>query len=416
MPGRAALPTLERITALCHLLGDPHRVAPVIHITGTNGKGSTARMVSELLAAQGLSVGTYTSPNLSRVNERLTRNGVPIDDAELAEVLDQLRRFQPLLEKSATRFELLTAAAFLWFADSPVDVAVLEVGLGGRWDATNVVEPDVAVVTNVSYDHVEILGPHLEDIAAEKAGIVKPGCRLVLGETMPGPLGVLRSAAAAAGVAEVWERTREFGCEANQVAVGGRLLDLRTPGGWYPDVYLPLHGAHQGDNAAVAVAATEAFFAQALSPEVVARGLANVEMPGRLEVVGRAPLTVLDGAHNAAGMAALAASLSEEFTPGGTQVAVVGMLSGRDPSAMLEPLLSTGIRTIVACAPDSERALPAEGITQAARGLGLHAFTGDRIAEALLQARALAGDDGLLVVAGSLYVVAEARELLCGAG
>ncbi len=228
MPARAAAPTLERIVELCRFLGDPELACPVVHVTGTNGKGSTARILTELLMAQGLSVGTYSSPNLARVNERLARDGRPIPDAELVEVLGTLMRLEPLLSATPTRFELLTAAAFVWFADIAVDVAVVEVGLGGRWDATNVVEPVVAVVTNVSYDHVEILGPTLVDIAKEKAGIVKSGAVLVLGETDPELDAVFSDAADALHV-PVWRRGRDFGCDQARVAVGGRLLDLRTP-------------------------------------------------------------------------------------------------------------------------------------------------------------------------------------------
>ena len=229
MPGRAAIPTLERVRELCHLLGDPHESCPVIHVTGTNGKGSTARMVTELLAAQGLSVGAYTSPNLSRLNERFSRNSEPIDDDQLADVLGRLASLEGLLGQRPTRFELLTAAAFLWFADLAVDVAVVEVGLGGRWDATNIVDPSVAVVTNVSYDHVDVLGPTLEDIAGEKAGILKAGCTAILGETSPNLKAVFSRTAAAVGVEKACQRGEDFDCESNRVAVGGRLLDLRTP-------------------------------------------------------------------------------------------------------------------------------------------------------------------------------------------
>src|SRR5580658_10490676 len=178
MPTRLGAPTLDRIGELCRFLGDPEQACPVVHITGTNGKGSTARILTALLMANGLTVGTYTSPNLATVNERLARDGIPIDDDELAEVLGSLALIEPLLSARPTRFELLTAAAFRWFADIAVDVAVIEVGLGGRWDATNVVDPVVAVVTNVSYDHVEVLGPTLVDIATEKAGIMKAGCQV----------------------------------------------------------------------------------------------------------------------------------------------------------------------------------------------------------------------------------------------
>jgi dihydrofolate synthase/folylpolyglutamate synthase len=414
MPTRVGAPTLDRIRAWCRLLGDPELSCPVLHITGTNGKGSTAKILTELLMAEGLTVGTYTSPNLARVNERLARNGEPIDDDELAEVLASLVALEPLVAERTTRFELLTAAAFRWFADSPVDVAVVEVGLGGRWDATNVVDPDVAVITNVSYDHVEILGPTLVDIATEKSGIIKPGCRVVVGETDPELLEVFMTAAAENGAAETWVRGVEFDCEASRVAVGGRLLDLRTPGGLYPEVFLSLHGAYQGDNAACALAAAEAFFGVPLAPEVVEAALGSVRVPGRLEIVGRAPVVVLDGAHNVAGAQALAQALVEEFAPTDETVALIGMLQGRDPSAMLEALRPAGLRTVVACTAPSPRALPAASIAEAARALGFQAVAADTVVDGLTLARARLSSTGTLIVTGSLYVVADARAVLVG--
>jgi dihydrofolate synthase/folylpolyglutamate synthase len=414
MPARAAVPSLDRIRALCDLLGDPQRACPAVHITGTNGKGSTARILSEILAANGLSVGTYTSPNLSRVNERIARNGLPIDDGELAEVLESLAQLEPLLPEGATRFELLTAAAFRWFADVAVDVAVVEVGLGGRWDATNVVDADVCVVTNVSYDHTDVLGPTLHDIAREKAGIIKPGCRLILGVDQPELVADFSTVAESVGALQTWERGTEFDCESNVVAVGGRLLDLRTPGASYPDVFLALHGAHQGDNAAVALAAAEAFFDRSLAAEVVEQALGAVSVPGRLEVAGHDPLVVLDGAHNVAGARALASALIEEFPVGGPRVAVVGMLQGRDPAAIVEQLGRAGISTVVACAAPSPRAIEPAAIEAGSRAAGLSAVGARSVDDALRLARSLAADDGMVVVAGSLYVVAEARETLLG--
>ncbi len=414
MPTRLGAPTLERIRALCDVMGEPHKAYRVVHLTGTNGKGSTARILTELLGARGLSVGTYTSPDVTAVNERLQRGGIPIDDAELAEVLGALADLEPLVEGRLTRFELLTAAAFRWFADVAVDVAVVEVGLGGRWDATNVVEPDVAVITNVSDDHVEVLGPTLADIAAEKAGIVKPGCRLVLGETSPELVDVFRRAADGAGVAELWQRQVEFDCEANRVAVGGRLLTVRTPGARYEDLYLPLHGAHQGDNAALAVAAAEAFFGAPLVPEVVEAAFAAVRIPARLEVLGHGPLVVVDGAHNPAGMQALATALREDFRVEGAVVGVVGMLRGRDPRTLLGTLAGAGVKTVVVCTAPSPRALPAEQLAEAAAAVGLEVHTADGPAAAVRSGRRLVPDDGMLVVAGSLYVAAEARAVLSG--
>jgi dihydrofolate synthase/folylpolyglutamate synthase len=412
VPSRRALPTLERMRELALLLGDPQVGVPTIHVTGTNGKGSTVAMTTALLGASGLSVGTYTSPNLSKVNERLARNGIPIDDEAFTDVLWSLALLEPMLSDRPTRFELLTAAALRWFADEAVDAMVVEVGLGGTWDSTNVVNADVAVLTNVSYDHTEVLGPTLEGIARDKAGIVKPGTRVIVGMTEPGLVETVTSVARAAGSGEIWVRDQQFACTANRVAVGGRLVDLRTPQASYGELLVPLHGPHQGENAACALAAVEAFFGGPLSEQVVQDGFAAVQVPGRLEVMSRRPLTVVDGAHNVAGMEALGRSIGEEFSVDGTVVAVIGMLRGRDPSAMLAALRPAGVQTVVACAPASPRALPVEVVAEAARAEGLEVTTASSVAEAVTTAQGLVDEDGLLVVAGSLYVVTDAREVL----
>jgi dihydrofolate synthase / folylpolyglutamate synthase len=409
MPRRRALPSLDRMRALTALLGEPQSSIPSIHITGTNGKGSTTAMATMLLMAKGLSVGTYTSPNLHVVAERIARNGEAIGEEALSEVLTELAMLESLLDERPTRFELLTAAALSWFATEAVDAMVVEVGLGGTWDCTNVVQGDVAVLTNVSFDHTDVLGPTLEGIAADKAGIIEPGSRVVVGELAPGLLDIVTQRAEEVGAASVWVYGRDFGLEANQVAVGGRLVALWTPGGRYEDVLVPLHGAHQGKNAAVALAAVEAFFGDALAPEVVDEGLAAVRVPGRLEVVGRRPLLLVDGAHNAAGMAALGAALTEEFAVDGRTVAVVGMLTGRDPSAMLAPLVPAGVSAIVACEPESPRAMRAAAVAEAGRALGLAAYEEPDVRDALRVARGMVDADGLVVVAGSLYVVGTAR-------
>ena len=412
MPSRSALPSLDRIRALMPLLGDPEQAYPVLHITGTNGKGSTAAMTTALLAAQGLTVGTYTSPNLSRVNERIARNGEPIEDLAFVEVLESLARLEPMMEDPPTRFELLTAAALAWFADEAVDVAVVEVGLGGRWDCTNVVHADVAILTNISFDHTEVLGPTLEDIARDKSGIFKPGSRVVIGESDPTLVAQLRTAAHQVGASGVWARGVDFACTANRLAVGGRLIDVTTPGGAYGELLVPLHGAHQGDNASCALAAVESFFGAALHEDVVEEAFSGVRVPGRLEVIGRRPLVVVDGAHNVAGMMVLARSLVEEFTVDGETRAVVGMLSGRDPAAMLEALLSAGVRSVVACAPDSPRALGPDVVAAAAARLGMESSVASSPREAVTVAVGQAGPDDRVVVCGSLYVVADARQLL----
>ena len=412
MPTRQSLPRLDRMRALATLLGDPQSAYPVVHITGTNGKGSTAAIATALLGAQGLAVGTYTSPNLSRVNERISRNGEPIGDTEFVEVLESLARLEPLMEDPPTRFELLTAAALAWFADEAVEVAVIEVGLGGRWDCTNVVDGDVAVLTNISFDHTEVLGPTLEEIGRDKSGIFKQGSQVVIGETDPTLVDLLRRAAVDVGAAAIWARGQDFGCSANRTAVGGRLIDVYTPGASYGELLVPLHGAHQGDNASCALAAVEAFFGAPLGEEVVEEALAGVRVPGRLELVGRRPLVVVDGAHNVAGMIALARALVEEFTVAGEAHAVVGMLTGRDPSSMLEALMTAGVRTVVACAPDSPRAMPPEVVAEAAAALGMQVTTAGSPELAVQLAVGRAGPDDLVVVCGSLYVVAAARELL----
>jgi dihydrofolate synthase/folylpolyglutamate synthase len=409
MPRRRLVPTLDGMRTLSALLGDPQDSIPSVHITGTNGKGSTSAMVTMLFLAKGLTVGTYTSPNLHSVAERIARNGEAIDDAALSDVLGELALLESLLEDRPTRFELLTAAALSWFATEAVDAMVVEVGLGGTWDSTNVVDGDVAVLTNVSFDHTDVLGPTLEGIAEDKAGIIKPGSRVVLGELAPHLLDIVLTRADEAGAASVWVAGRDFGCASNQVAVGGRMVTLWTPGGRYEDVLVPLHGAYQGANAAVALAAAEAFFGDALAPDAVEEGFAAVRVPGRLEVLGRRPLLLVDGAHNAAGMAALGAALTEEFAVDGTAVAVVGMLTGRDPSAMLEPLAAAGVRAIVACEPDSPRAMPVAAVAEAGRALGLAVYEEPDVRDAMRVARGMVDADGLVVVAGSLYVVGTAR-------
>jgi dihydrofolate synthase/folylpolyglutamate synthase len=429
--GRTVAPDLSRMRALMDLLGHPERAAPVIHLTGTNGKTSTARAVTSLLSAKGLRVGTYTSPHLSSINERLAATGPgpdgswvtrPVADDELAAILAELAHLEPLLAAQVegevrprlTWFELVTAAAFMWFADLPVDVVVLEVGMGGRWDATNVADGAVAVVTNVGTDHAEFLGPTRRHIAGEKAGIVKSGSTLILGETSA----ELQPVFERAGAGRLWRADRDFACPVNQVAVGGRLLSLRTPAAAYEDVFLDLHGQHQGINFACALAAVEAFFDAPVEDELVREAAATVTSPGRMEIVSRSPLVVLDGAKNLEGAAASAAALREEFGPGRPTILVVGMLAGasKDPTAMLRALGvgSPAVRLVVACPAPSPRAQPAATIASTAEALGCPARAAGSVPAALETALGAAGPDDLVVVTGSLYVVGEARRALAG--
>ncbi|HET6793764.1 MAG TPA: Mur ligase family protein [Acidimicrobiales bacterium] len=405
---RHQAPSLERMRELVGLMGDPQKAYPVIHLTGTNGKGSTARMITALMSASGLSVGTYTSPDLERINERIAWNGEPIPDGDLSDVLSSLSDLELLMSATPSRFDLLTAAALRWFADVAVDVAVLEVGLGGRWDATNVADGAVSVVTNVELDHMELLGPTRAHIAAEKAGIARPGSPLVLGETDPDLYGLFE----AERPDPILLRGRDYACESTKIAHGGRLLSLRTPGATYPEVYLPLHGGHQGDNAAAALTAAEAFFGAPLDTSVVEEAFASVRTPGRMEVLGRHPLRILDGAHNPAGARAAAATLDEEFSGVAGRILVVGILEGREPEEMLAAMGAERARLVVATSPPSPRAVPASVLADAARAMGVEVVESEPVAEAVRRAVAEAHQDELVLVIGSLYVVGAARTAL----
>jgi dihydrofolate synthase/folylpolyglutamate synthase len=406
--GRVEGLSLDRMQRLVDVLGQPQQAAPVIHLTGTNGKGSTARMVTALLVESGLTVGTYTSPHLQRVNERIARNGEPITDDDLAELLAHLERLEPLVGDTSSYFELLTAAAFRWFADVAVDVMVVEVGLLGRYDATNVCTAEVAVVTNVGQDHTDFTGDWRARIAEEKAGIVKPGSLLIAGETDPDLLPIFHRA----GAREIWERDRDFAVEDNMLAVGGRLLELRTPGARYEDVFLSLHGAHQADNAAAALAATEAFFGQPVAEEVVTAAFGSMQIPGRFEIVGREPLIVLDGAHNPDGAATAAETLRDDFDHEGDTILVLGMLEPRDPAAMLEALGADSAAYVVASTPPSPRGLPPAAIADAAQAAGVEAIIEPDVAAAIDRAKRLAGPGDAILVTGSLWFIGPARSLL----
>jgi dihydrofolate synthase / folylpolyglutamate synthase len=407
---RATAPTLKRIQELLRLLGSPEESYPVIHLTGTNGKTSVARITAALLETSGLSVGSYTSPHLERVNERIAWNGEPIDDATLAHLVSRIAEVEPHLPERPSYFEILTAAAFTWFSDIAVDVAVVEVGVGGTWDATNVVDGRVAVVTNVSVDHVEYLGPTREQIAAEKAGIIKRGSTLVLGETDPALTGSFRDR----GARKIEARGDDFGVAGNRPAHGGRLVDLFTPDARYDDVYLPLHGAHQADNAAAALAGAEAFLGRPPSEPVVRDAFATVQSPGRLEVVRHQPLVLLDGAHNVAGAKALCAALAEEF-PSSPRTFVVGLLREKEPHEMLAALDAQHVARLVCCRPPSPRALDPAEIAAAAVDLGVSTARieiFDSVEDAVGYAVEVTGAERQVVVTGSLYTVGAARHAL----
>ena len=404
--------SLEHIRSVVGVLGDPQDAFKVIHVTGTNGKGSTARMITALLVEHGLSVGTYASPHLQRVNERISWNGEPITDDQLAELVTELARLVPLSGIEPSYFELLTAGALLFFAENAVDVAVVEVGLLGRYDATNVVDADVAVVTNVGQDHTDGKGDWRQAIASEKAGIIKPDSFLVLGERDP----QLQSVFLAEGPREAWTRPADFDVVSDRPAVGGHVLDLRTPLGTLDDLFLPLHGSHQADNLACAVAAVEAFFGRPLDHEIAQAALAKVTTPGRFEVMGHGPLVLIDGAHNPEGAQAAALTLTEEFDVPGRRVLVVGMLAGRDPVQMLEALDVRRADLVVACTPNSPRAMPAAEVAAVSRALGVMTEQIDDVPTAVTRALAVSTEDDVVLVAGSLYVAGAARAHLLTLG
>jgi dihydrofolate synthase/folylpolyglutamate synthase len=400
--------SLDSMVALCDLLGDPQKAYPVVHITGTNGKGSVSAMVTELVAAHGLTVGTYTSPHLQSMNERISRNGESISDDELAEVLSELAALEPLLDTTPSWFELVTAAALSWFATTAVDVVVMEVGMLGRFDATNVVDAQVAVVTNVGMDHTDGLGDWKATVASEKAGIIGPNSFLVLGETDPR----LRPVFEVEGPAGMWVAGSDYGAAAERRAVGGRVVDLFTPLGHYEDVFLAAYGTHQCDNAATAVAATEALFDRALDPALVSQALAAVSLPGRFQVVGRGPLVVVDGAHNPPAAAALATTLADEFHTDGRRVLVLGMLAERDPAQFLEALAPAGIDVVVTCTAPSPRAFSADELARRVAATGLPVEAVDDPLEAVRRAVDAAVENDLVLVTGSLYVVGAVVESL----
>lgn len=427
--GRVEGLSLDPMRRLVHVLGDPQTQYPVIHLTGTNGKGSVGEMITLLLEEHGLSVGTYSSPHLQRLNERVRftgdrlldvdrdgevfarrpgRPGGAIPDEELGRMIGAVAEAEALAGVRPSYFEILTAAALLWFAELPVDVAVVEVGLLGRFDATNVVDGQVAVVTNIGPDHTDFAGDWRARIADEKAGIVKPDSFLVLGETDPDLRPIFERAASE----RLWVRGQDFDVVSDRGAVGGRVIDLRTPGQVITDVFVPVHGEHQSHNAAIAVAAVEAFFARPLDPDVVRAAFARLHLAARFEIVGRGPLVVLDGAHNPDGAAAVRHTLDEEFAVEGRRVFVVGFLTGRDPDAMLEALGVRDADLVICCTPDSPRALSAAELGEICRSLGVPVEVCPDVGAAVERAREVANESDVIVVTGSIYVAGAARDAL----
>ena len=419
-------PILVRIASVVELLGDPQRSYPVIHVTGTNGKTSTARMVESLLRAHGLRTGLFTSPHLLDVRERICFDGQPISPERFTRTWDDIRPYVELVDARSVAdggvplsfFEVMTAVAFAAFADAPVDVAVIEVGMGGAWDATNMSDGIVAVVTPIGMDHAEYLGDTIELIAAEKAGIIKEGCTAVLAQQEPVAAEVLMTRAVEVD-ATVAREGIEFGVLNRDVAVGGQLLTLQGLHAVYDEVFVPLFGEHQAQNAAVALAAAEAFLpaGTGLDAETVREGFLTVSSPGRLEIVRRSPTVIVDAAHNPHGARALARTIEDSFDFAAL-VGVVGVLGEKDALGILlaiEPVLDS----IVVTRPSSPRALPAEDLAIIAADV----FGEERVwvepalPDALDRAATLAeevndyGGAGVLVT-GSVVLAGEAKRLM----
>jgi dihydrofolate synthase / folylpolyglutamate synthase len=411
-----------RVRALCDLLGNPEQSCPVILVTGTNGKGSTAIMIDALLRAVGLRVGRYSSPHLVHLTERISIDGEPIADEAFDELVAQISPMVEMVDAQAidgislTFFEVMTALAYAAFADAPVDVAVVEVGMGGEWDATNIVQAEVAVITPIDLDHTALLGETVAEIAAEKAGIIKHGARAVLSAQSPEAARVLLARCADVG-AEVRREGIEFGLIDRTPAVGGQILRLETADGPLGELLLPLFGEHMARNAALAVAAAEAFLGgRALPPEVVSVGLEAVVAPARIEIARRSPTVLLDTCHNPHGAAATIAAVNEAFAfeP---LIGVVAMMADKDVNGVLTVFAEAMGPVICTSITGTPRALAAaELAVKAGEVFGPDRVrTAENMAAAIEQAVALADQSGPtagVLIAGSVYAAGEARSLL----
>jgi dihydrofolate synthase/folylpolyglutamate synthase len=418
-PEHDLVPSLDRIAAVCSLLGDPQKAFRAVHVTGTNGKTSTTRLVERLLREHGLRTGRFTSPHLLEVRERIAVDGEPLAAEAFVAAYDEVAPYLELVdaryEQRLTFFEVLVAMAYAAFADAPVDVAAVEVGMGGSWDATNVVDAQVAVVMPIALDHQRFLGYDVASIAAEKAGIIKPGAVAVLADQPPEAAAVLMRRCVEVGATPLREGV-EFGVAAREVAVGGQLLTL-SAAGTYEDVFLPLYGEHQAHNAAAAVAAVEALLGGApLDADTVRAALADADSPGRLEVLRGGPTILVDAAHNPAGAAVLADAVREAFTFT-RLVGIVGVLADKDAEGILgalEPVLDE----VVVTRSTSPRAIDPEELAEIAEDV----FGDDRVHRAARLDDAVdiaigrAEEGGLVgggvLATGSITLAADVRRLL----
>jgi dihydrofolate synthase / folylpolyglutamate synthase len=422
-------PSLDRIQAFTELLGDPQKAYPVIHLTGTNGKTSTSRMIDSLVRAIGLRTGRFTSPHVESMTERISIDGEPLTEEQFLEAFNEIASYTHLVDRASTAegqpplsfFETIVGMAFSAFADAPVDAAIIEVGMGGSWDATNVADGKVAVILPVSVDHARYLGERPEDIAVEKAGIIKQGATVILAQQSEPVAEVLLERAAEMG-ATIAREGLEFGVVHRLPAVGGQVLHLQGLRGEYDEIFLPLYGAHQAQNAAVALAAVEAFVGdEPLDPELVREAFGQVTSPGRLEIIRRSPSIVLDAAHNPHGAAAVAEAIQDSFTFS-PLIGVVGVMADKDYQGVLEAFEPV-MAQVVCTQNSSARAMPAEDLAEVARGI----FGQDRVhvarrledaidkAATIAEVGGVYGEaigSGAVLVTGSVITVGEARSML----
>ena len=414
-------PRKERTARILTLLDDPQRTYRVVHITGTNGKTSTARMIESLLRAHGLRTGLFTSPHLERFTERIMIDGEPIDDGAIADAWDEIEPFVGIVDAELeasddaplTFFELLTVLAFLAAADAPVDVLVLEVGMGGAWDSTNTADGDVAVFAPIDVDHADRLGRTIAEIAEVKAGIIKDGAAVVSAQQPAEAEAVLRRIATEKNATIAFEGA-DFGLAEQKLAVGGQLLTIRGIAGQYVEEYLPLYGAHQGHNAALAVAAVESLIgggAQPISGDIITEGLQGATSPGRLQLLGIAPTVIVDAAHNPHGAAALAQALGDSFDFDEWGL-VLGILSDKDAAGIVSAL-APAVAHVFATAPESDRASDADDIADLVEQAGHRATVHGSLADAADAARewAASADRRAVIIAGSVVLAGEAIAL-----
>lgn len=414
-------PSLDRISLLCDALGSPQLSYPTIHIGGTNGKTSTTRFIDSLLFAHGLRTGRFTSPHLEDFRERICINGDLIGAQELIFNYNDIAAYFDFVDSKSPHpisfFEAITALAMAAFAEHPVDVGIFEVGMGGQWDATNVIQPAVTVITPIGMDHMEYLGNSLEEIASTKAGILKPEAFAVLSNQEAPAAKVLLARAAELGI-DVAREGIEYEVISRQIAVGGQLISIRGTKDVYSDLFLPLHGRHQAANAAAALVAAEAFFGdQPLDVEAVRSGFANASSPGRLEVIQRDPTVILDAAHNPHGARTLANAMQEEFTFGRV-IGVVGVFADKDADGIFSEIKDV-VDGVIVTQSSSPRALPADDLAKiATRHLGAdRVFVEPQLRTAIAKALADANhpmeDQSVgVLITGSVITVGEARSIL----